>query len=66
MFKSVLNLRLNLYLFISVYKIFLSQIKINGLIIFFDLIDLKKISKKILFFSPGIINIGLEFTYFTI
>jgi len=37
----------------------LSQIKIKGLRKNLDLRDLKKISKKILFFSPGIIKIGL-------
>ena len=44
----------------------LSQIIIKGLKKKFDLRDLKKISKKILFFSPGIIKIGLELTYYTI
>ena len=48
------------------YKLFLSQIKIKGLLKTFDLRELKKISKKILFFSPGTIKIGLELTYRTI
>ena len=57
---------LNLNFFTSLSKFFLSQIKIKGLVIDFDLIDLKKISKKILFFSPGTIKIGLKLTYRTI
>ena len=51
---------------ISLYRIFLLQIIINGLLILFNFNDLKRISKKILFGSPWTIKIGLEFTYFCI